>query len=226
MSLHFGKCPPPFIWDLQWIKQRLSERHWAAAIPAPMGSSRRGRTERWLLTERLLVSWLLGNLSSLTDSVDCISLFPWTLGGSQGLYSPHEGSTHKGTNIFGPRYFNGALPLDLPDFLNSVSLLIVYMDPTSAISNPLCKRAMKFAWTDDTTEGWEKEQLVHEPAGWVATKADHRHKEEGKTGLILLDPHTKVLDGLAYKRRNGNKLPTPFNFEDCFSFSFKRLLFS
>lgn len=70
-----------------------------------------------------------------------------------GLFSPHEGSTHKGTNIFGPRYFDGALPLDLPDFLDSISLLIVYMDPTSAISNPLCKGAMKFAWIDDTTEG-------------------------------------------------------------------------
>lgn len=92
------------------------------------------------------------------------------------------------------------------------------MDPTSAISNPLCKSAVKFAWTDDTTEGWKKEQLVHELAGRVARKADHRHKEEGKTGLILLNRHTKVLDGLAYKRRNGNKLPIPSNFEIAFLF--------
>ena len=128
--LHIGKCPPPFFLDRQCIKHRLFQKCTGLLLFLPWLDPAGGeRTERWLLIE-LLVSPLLGDLSSLRDSVDCVSLFPWTLEGSQGLFSPHEGSTHKWKNILGPRYLDGALPHDLPSFLAPFSLLILYMDLT------------------------------------------------------------------------------------------------
>ena len=61
--------------------------------------------------------------------------------------------------------------------------------------------------------GWEAGRL----GGWMAGEVDHRYKEEGKTGLMLLTPHTKISVLLVYEKRNRNKLPIPCSFQDCFS---------